>query len=328
MIPDMTAPTRRAVLRGALGIALAGPVCLGLVSGCALAGPGGQRVEPSLSPADAAALARAVDRARLLLSLGSDGSTVQSRITQDTRAHLAALGAPESAVGPSASADVADVADQTTAELDGAAEALTDAADASPAFAVLLTRIAASRAVHADLLAGRDAGPLPVSTPDAGPSSSPEASPSPAPFPSRSPSTATSATRDALGRLITDAHAAVYGYGVVAARVADADRDRAETAWQQHGSALDVYIAALLDAGGRPPAAAPAYDLEPPADAGAAVALAARIEQAMTVRLLSTLAQTDPPLRRRIAEDAVRAVRATAAWGGEVAPLPGQSIPS
>ena len=74
-------------------------------------------------------------------------------------------------------------------------------------------------------------------------------------------------------------HAAVYGYGVVGARVGDDRRAEAAQAYDAHRARRDALRRTVRDLGGDPVAADAAYALPfPVPDAAAAVRLAAVLE--------------------------------------------------
>jgi hypothetical protein len=277
--------------------------------------------------ADAAAVARAVARALALHAAALSADL--DAIAADHEAHLAALGAAAAAtpseVQPSPSGiDGATLADQERA---GSAEALADVPAASPAVAVLLTEIAASRAAHADRLAAT--GPFDRTTSVVTPTGAAGASAAGATPSGTRPtpvevdtSPAAAAERDALGRVVADAHAAVYGYGVVAATATPTHRENVRAAWDQVRVVRDRYTEALVALGGRAPAALPGYRVEvsDPADP---LELAARLESGLTTRLVATVAQASASLRPHLAADAVDAARRAQAWGAAPAALPG-----
>ncbi len=175
-----------------------------------------------------------------------------------------------------------------------------------PAVAVLLTRIAAVRAVHADLLATRYrlAEPPPVAVP----------------FPTGS---LDPAGRAALAALIRGEHAAVFGYGVITAQVSEADRVGTRRVWIDHQLRRDRYSAALEAAGGGVPAALPAYAVGAVATPAAAATLAVSIERALLTTELNALAQVGGPWRRSLAADAVETARRADRLGAELPALPG-----
>jgi hypothetical protein len=124
--------------------------------------------------------------------------------------------------------------------------------------------------------------------------------------------------------MISGEHAAVYAYGLVAARIGPGRRDQARAQWRRHVARRDVLEATLLRHGGEPPAAAPAYDVgTPPAGPGAAVALAVRVEDGVAAVAASAVAATAGGRRREAADALVAAARASARWSGRATSLPG-----
>ena len=117
---------------------------------------------------------------------------------------------------------------------------------------------------------------------------------------------------DRLLALVEAEHAAVYGYGVLGARLDDSRRRAALLAYDSHRARRDQLIAALRAAGGTPPAPLAAYDVtvSTPAEA---LALAVRIEEGLGLRWLDLVADTDDRGLRQLAVAGVQesAVRAT-----------------
>jgi Domain of unknown function (DUF4439) len=285
----------------------------------------------------AAALAAAAER---LATSRPDLAALLDAVVADHRAHLTALGAPaasgtSSSAVPSPSAapspsrstapTVAGLADR---ERSAAQAALDDVPAVSPGLATLLARIAASRAVHADLLAARAGlrapGALLTSRRTAveGAGSTPAQPPGPLPVAVPTVSLAPAA-RDALVALTAGEHAAVFAYGAVVARVAEPDRERARQAWSWHVARRDVLEERLMVAGLQPPAAVPAYDLGPLASGRAAGTLAATVEDriaALTAPVVGTTAGAD---RSDAAEALVAGARRAAGWRGHGEALPG-----
>jgi hypothetical protein len=117
-----------------------------------------------------------------------------------------------------------------------------------------------------------------------------------------------------LTELLEAQHAALYGYGVLGARLDAATRPAAQTAANAHRSTRDR-LAGLLRAGGaQAPAPLPAYDV---AVAGQpdALELAVRLEEGLSVRWLDLVGGTDAFGLRRLGVDGLTetAVRA-ASW--------------
>ena len=132
-----------------------------------------------------------------------------------------------------------------------------------------------------------------------------------------------------LQTLLAAEHAAVYGYGVLGARLADAGRELAQQADDAHRARRDGLVVLLRARAARVPPTLAAYDV---AVAGApeALALAVRLEEGLGVRWRDLVGGTDDPALRilglsGLTETAVRAARWRLAGGlrpGTVA-LPG-----
>ncbi|MER6999456.1 ferritin-like domain-containing protein [Streptomyces sp. NPDC000410] len=119
-------------------------------------------------------------------------------------------------------------------------------------------------------------------------------------------------------------HAAVYGYGVVGARVGAGRRTEATSAYAAHRARRDALERTVRDLGGVPVAADAAYALPfPVPDAAAAVRLAAVLEDRVAGVYSDLVRAAEGPLRREAAgalrEAAVRAVR----WRGSGVAFPG-----
>ncbi|WP_431953831.1 ferritin-like domain-containing protein [Actinacidiphila sp. bgisy167] len=116
-------------------------------------------------------------------------------------------------------------------------------------------------------------------------------------------------------------HAAVYGYGIVGARVAGELAERAQQAYDAHRARRDALRRTVGDLGGEPVAAEPAYALpfEVP-DGTTAVRLAAELEDRVA-GVYADLVRAAAADLRRDAADALReaAVRAVRWRGGSVA---------
>ena len=134
---------------------------------------------------------------------------------------------------------------------------------------------------------------------------------------------------DRLLTLVEAEHAAVYGYGVLGARLDDVRRRSAQVAHASHRARRDQLVGAVGAAGGSAPGALPAYDVTV-ADARAALELAVRLEEGLSVRWRDLVAETDDVGLRRLAiaglqETAVRAAqwRKLAGIRPVTVPLPG-----
>ena len=132
-----------------------------------------------------------------------------------------------------------------------------------------------------------------------------------------------------LAAALEAAHAVVYAYGVLGARLDDERRRTAVQARDATRSRRDSLAARLRERGTAPPVAEAAYDVAVP-DAAAALALAVRLEEGMAVRWRDLVAGTDERVLRELAvtglqECAVRAARWRRRAGTSPAtvPLPG-----
>lgn len=117
-----------------------------------------------------------------------------------------------------------------------------------------------------------------------------------------------------LGALLEATHAAVYGYGVLGARLDQAGRRAALRAVDAHRARRDSLSARLRARGAAPPVALPAYDVEVDGPQQA-LELAVRLEQGLGVRWRDLVAGTDDPALRQLGVDGLQetAVRA-AEW--------------
>ena len=116
---------------------------------------------------------------------------------------------------------------------------------------------------------------------------------------------------DLLAELLEAAHAAVYGYGVLGARLDDPTRRTALAAYDVHRARRDALAAQLRARGAEPQPSLPAYDVAV-ADPTEALALAVQLEEGMGVRWRDLVGGTDDLEPRRLGlsglqETAVRA---------------------
>jgi hypothetical protein len=132
---------------------------------------------------------------------------------------------------------------------------------------------------------------------------------------------------DAWQSVLAAEHVAVYGYGVVAARLRAEGADPAEDAaadLEVHRGRRDRATAAVVRLGGDPVVAEAAYAPAETVDGEAAAArLAAELERACAVTYADLVAAADPGARRALAGWLVAAAAAETRWSGEVPPLPG-----
>lgn len=130
--------------------------------------------------------------------------------------------------------------------------------------------------------------------------------------------------RAAAGRALEAEHAAVYGYGVVGARVAPERRAEARDCYDAHRSRRDAMARVVRDLGDEPRPAAAGYALPfPVSGPDAAVRLAAELEDRIAGSYADLVGAASAGVRRDAAaalrEAAVRAVR----WRGESVAFPG-----
>jgi hypothetical protein len=116
-----------------------------------------------------------------------------------------------------------------------------------------------------------------------------------------------------LVALVEAEHAAVYAYGVLGARLDDATRKLARTAYDSHRARRDQVVAALQAHGATAPAPLAVYDVAV-ADAVEALALAVRVEEGMSLRWRDLVGETRARALRSLAvaglqETAVRAAQ-------------------
>jgi hypothetical protein len=130
---------------------------------------------------------------------------------------------------------------------------------------------------------------------------------------SRGPSSAPEALAR-LQALVAAEHAAIYGYGVLGARLDDPARALARAAADAHRARRDALARLLRDRGAPVPDPEPAYDVAV-AGAPAALALAVQLEEGLAVRWRDLVAETDDRSLRTVGVDGLTeaAVRA-AEW--------------
>ncbi|MFC8452747.1 ferritin-like domain-containing protein [Kitasatospora sp. NPDC057223] len=237
---------------------------------------------------------------------------------------------------------VTTVAALGAAERQTAEARLADLPAASPDLARLLASVSAADALHAAALGDTtpvtDPAPAPVApspsattaaTGSPGSADSPSAAASApptgpgSPSPSATPLTTEAAT--ALQGALSAEHAAVYGYGVVGARLPD-DQQRADarTAYAAHEARRDSLHRELAGAGATPGAAAAGYQLPfPVGDAAGAAKLAGHIETRLT-DVYANLVAALPARQRTAAANALRGSALQARrWGAAPAAFPG-----
>ncbi|GAA3162237.1 ferritin-like domain-containing protein [Planomonospora alba] len=102
----------------------------------------------------------------------------------------------------------------------------------------------------------------------------------------------------ALGTALAAEHAAVYAYGVIAARTTGRLRTTATTAFNAHRGRRDRLRALIVERGGTPAEPQAAYELPVvPSGAAQAVELAVLVEQGVATAYLELAAADDDALR-------------------------------
>ncbi|MQY02858.1 DUF4439 domain-containing protein [Actinomadura macrotermitis] len=138
-----------------------------------------------------------------------------------------------------------------------------------------------------------------------------------------------SSLAEALQEALQAEHAAVYGYGVLGARLRDPLRTTARTLWDAHRTARDELAARVGALGARPEAAAPAYRLPVRVDsARSAAQLAAALEDALVTAYAGLAGVPDPRTRQAAAQKMQQAIARAVAWRGHAgAPAAGPAFP-
>jgi hypothetical protein len=128
----------------------------------------------------------------------------------------------------------------------------------------------------------------------------------------------------ALQGALSAEHAAIYGYGIVGAMLANALQSRASAYWVAHQEARDMLEAMLVKFGVTPVAASPAYRL-PFAVTGEATAvrLAVVLEDGAVQAYLGVVAVTDPTLRSFGALAMQPPANRAVVWRGSTVAFPG-----
>ena len=107
---------------------------------------------------------------------------------------------------------------------------------------------------------------------------------------------------DALQRAVATEHAAVYGYGLVGARLAAAELYAATAAYTAHQTRRDAIAVLIRDLKAQPVAAPPAYrPRQPLTNRPAALRLAVRLEADCAAAYVAILGQSDTAALRRSA---------------------------
>ena len=307
-----------------------------------LAGPGATQAA-RLQPLRAELLQHRAAFAAGLPSASPTGAPAAAPATAPATGSAAATGSPTDVPA----VPVTTLAGLGAAERQTAEARLADLPAASPDLARLLASVSASDALHAAALgdttavtdpAPTAAAPSPSATastpgsPSAGASTTASASASTAgtgsPSATAAPMSDEAAT--ALQGALSAEHAAVYGYGVVGARLPD-DQQRADarTAYAVHEARRDTLHRELAGAGATPGAAAAGYQLPfPVGDAAGAAKLAGHIETRLAA-VYADLVAALPAGQRTTAAGALRGTALQARrWGAVPAAFPGMPEPA
>lgn len=134
---------------------------------------------------------------------------------------------------------------------------------------------------------------------------------------------------DALQEVLAGEHAAVYGYGVVGARLAGHPDERAAVAGYDTHRARRAAVSLLVTAaGGQPTPAAVGYDLGAAVTSAAqARALAARIEQGVAATYADLVSAAAAAQRSSAAAWLSDAAVRAASWSGHPQTFPGLTDP-
>jgi hypothetical protein len=125
---------------------------------------------------------------------------------------------------------------------------------------------------------------------------------------------------NALTDALTTEHAAVYAYGVLGARLDEATRTAALSAFDAHRLRRDALLGQLRSRGLPTPGPAPSYAVAVPTRP-AALALAVRVETDVGVRLRDLVGATDDRAVRALAVQGLQDCAVRAAQWRQVAGL-------
>lgn len=133
---------------------------------------------------------------------------------------------------------------------------------------------------------------------------------------------------EALQQVLAGEHAAVYGYGVVGARLAGGPYERsAVSGWDTHRARRAAVSALVTQAGAEPAPAAAGYELGGPvADPEQARALAARIEQRAAATYADLVGAVNGGVRSSAATWLTDAAVRAAGWSGQPQTFPGLPV--
>lgn len=128
----------------------------------------------------------------------------------------------------------------------------------------------------------------------------------------------------ALQAALAAEHAAVYGYGVVGALLANGLQSRARACWLAHQEARDTLEAMLMKLGATPVAASPAYRLPFTVTGGSSAArLAVVLEDGVVQAYLGVVAVQDATLRSFGALAMQPPANRAVVWRGSTVAFPG-----
>ena len=128
----------------------------------------------------------------------------------------------------------------------------------------------------------------------------------------------------ALQAALAGEHAALWACGRAAGRLSGAERTRALGQLDAHRRARDALRRRVIEAGGQPVEAAPAYlEPTPVTSAATARALLAHIATAMVAVHADLAAATTGRDRAEAVADAVGSARDAVAWGAPATAFPG-----
>lgn len=128
----------------------------------------------------------------------------------------------------------------------------------------------------------------------------------------------------ALQAALAREHAAVYGYGIVGARLSGADRTTASAYLSEHEQARDRLEALVRGRGATPVGPRAAYDLPTRVtDARSARSLGARIERAVAGGYVALVGASAGAVRRQAALAMQASARRQAHWSRTIDVLPG-----
>lgn len=133
-----------------------------------------------------------------------------------------------------------------------------------------------------------------------------------------------SAATDALAAALAAEHAAIFGYGVVGARLTGTAVGQAREAESAHRARRDKLVVELTKAGQTPPAAQPAYALPfPVGDAASAQKLAVQLEERTAAIWRTALGPTTDGDRKLALDALIDCAQRAARWRRATGQEPG-----